>query len=107
MKYIIERVNPLEARIRDLSGEQVCKLSGELRRRLAEGQSRNDVKAEAFALVREAPRQKPPPVRRAACGRHGVKDGRDRAGPPGFFDAAAPANRRKSRVSLVTKVRCK
>jgi len=57
MKYVTERVNPLEARMRALSDEQMRELGGELRRRLGEGQSRDDVKAEAFALVREASRR--------------------------------------------------
>jgi len=57
MRFITEQVNPLEPQMRALSDEQMRQKSRELRRRLAEGQPRDAVKAEAFALVREASRR--------------------------------------------------
>jgi len=57
MGFVRERVNPLEERMRGLSEEQMLERSGQLRRRLAEGESRDAVKAEAFALIREASRR--------------------------------------------------
>ena len=57
MKFVTEPVNPLEPEMRRLSDEQMLQRSEELRRRLAAGEGRDAVKAEAFALVREASRR--------------------------------------------------
>jgi preprotein translocase subunit SecA len=57
MRFIRERVNPLEDRMRALSDGEMLSLSQVLRRRLAEGAGRESVKPEAFALVREASRR--------------------------------------------------
>ncbi|MDY6914410.1 MAG: preprotein translocase subunit SecA [Planctomycetota bacterium] len=57
MQFVRERINPLEPRMRELSDEQMLQASRELRSRLDSGESRDAVKAEAFALVREASRR--------------------------------------------------
>jgi len=57
MRFVRERVNPLEPRMRAMTQEQMRETTPQLRRRLAEGESRDSVKAEAFALVREASRR--------------------------------------------------
>ncbi len=54
MKWVVEEVNPLEESLRSLSDEDILRKSMELRRRVAGGEDRRHVKAEAFALVREA-----------------------------------------------------
>ncbi|HUT01435.1 MAG TPA: preprotein translocase subunit SecA [Phycisphaerae bacterium] len=57
MKFVVEKVNPLEPEMRALSDEEMLSRSRRLRDRLAGGESREDVKAEAFALTREASRR--------------------------------------------------
>jgi len=57
MNFVTERANPLAEAMRALSDEQMLAKSAELRRRLAGGQGRDSIKAEAFALVREATRR--------------------------------------------------
>ncbi len=57
MKFVREQINPLEKKMRGLSDEQMKQYSQDLRKRVAEGQSRQSAKAEAFALVREASRR--------------------------------------------------
>jgi len=57
MKFVTEEVNPLEPRMRALSDEEMLTLSRQLRQRLADGEPRDAVKAEAFALIREASRR--------------------------------------------------
>ena len=57
MKFVTEQVNPLEARMRALSDEELGRESESLRRRSAAGQSPDQLRAEAFALVREASRR--------------------------------------------------
>lgn len=57
MHFVTERINPLAERMRCLTDDQMLTKSSELRRRLADGQDRDLVKAEAFALVREATRR--------------------------------------------------
>jgi preprotein translocase subunit SecA len=54
MKIVRERINPLEDRMRALSDEQMRELSDELAGRLADGEPRDSVLPEAFALIREA-----------------------------------------------------
>jgi len=54
MSFVMERVNPLAEQMRGLSAEEMAARSGELRERLAGGEDRDAIKAEAFALVREA-----------------------------------------------------
>jgi len=57
MRFVLERVNPLEPQMRALSDEQMLQKSRELQRRLAGGEGREGIKPEAFALVREASRR--------------------------------------------------
>ncbi len=57
LRFIRERVNPLEDEMRALTDEQMRAKSDELRQRLADGEPREPVKAEAFALIREASRR--------------------------------------------------
>jgi len=57
MSFVRERVNPFEEDMRALSDEGMLARGDELRRRLASGEDRDDIKAEAFALVREASRR--------------------------------------------------
>jgi len=54
MQFVRERINPLEAQVRKLTDEQMRAKTAELKRRLAEGESRDAILPEAFALVREA-----------------------------------------------------
>ncbi|MCY2925636.1 MAG: preprotein translocase subunit SecA, partial [Planctomycetota bacterium] len=57
MRFVRERVNPLEPAARAMTDEQLRAKTLELRGRLAGGESRDTVKAEAFALIREASRR--------------------------------------------------
>jgi len=57
MQFVIERVNPLEPEMRELTDEQVLVRSDELRRRSSGEEDRDSIKPEAFALVREAARR--------------------------------------------------
>jgi preprotein translocase subunit SecA len=57
LKFIAEKVNPLEQRVRSLSDEQLREASLELRRRRLDGEDREAVVPEAFALIREASRR--------------------------------------------------
>ena len=57
MNYVRDRVNPLAVRMTSLSAEQMRQQTAALRKRLATGEQRDIVKAEAFALVREATRR--------------------------------------------------
>ena len=54
MEFVRERINPLEEHVRKLTDEQMRAKTAELKRRLAGGESRDDILPEAFALVREA-----------------------------------------------------
>jgi preprotein translocase subunit SecA len=56
-RFVRERINPLEERARALSDDQMRAKTSELRRRLADGERRDDVLAEAFSLIREASRR--------------------------------------------------
>ena len=51
------QINPLEAEVSALSDAELLERSGALRRRLADGGPRSNVRPEAFALVREASRR--------------------------------------------------
>ncbi|MCP4374949.1 MAG: preprotein translocase subunit SecA, partial [bacterium] len=57
LDYIVKKVNPLEPEIRDLSDQELLARSEGIRRQLAEGCPRQQVKPEAFALIREASRR--------------------------------------------------
>ena len=57
MKFVAEPVNPFEPAMRALSDEEMLAYSNRLRQRLADGEGRDAIKAEAFALVREASRR--------------------------------------------------
>ena len=50
-------INALEPQMRALSDEELAAQTGKFRRRLAEGDSLDSLKAEAFATVREAARR--------------------------------------------------
>ncbi len=57
LRFVRERVNPLEEQMRALSEEGMRERSQQLRERLKGGEARDSVKAEAFALIREASRR--------------------------------------------------
>jgi len=57
MEIVTERINPLEPRMLEATDEQLLALGGELRDRLAGGESRSAILPEAFALVREVTRR--------------------------------------------------
>jgi len=57
LDYVVTKVNPLEPEIRALSEQELLDRSASIRKRLAEGERREDVKPEAFALIREASRR--------------------------------------------------
>jgi len=57
LRWVRERVNPLEERMQALSDEEMLAASRELRERLQGGESRESIKPEAFALAREACRR--------------------------------------------------
>jgi len=57
MQFVTERINPLEGQMRRLTDDQMRAKRREFARRLAAGEERDSVKAEAFALVREAARR--------------------------------------------------
>ena len=58
MKFVLEQVNPLEPTVQAMSDEQLRARSLELRKLRAEGTvRRDDIRAEAFALIREASRR--------------------------------------------------
>ncbi len=56
-KFVRGRVDPLEARLRELSDEQLRAKTSELRQRLAGGEPLDDIRPEAYACVREASRR--------------------------------------------------
>jgi preprotein translocase subunit SecA len=51
---IVERINALEPRVKELSDEQLAETTQNLRARLEKGEDLDDVVCEAFAAVREA-----------------------------------------------------
>lgn len=53
-RKILNQVNQLESQIQTLSDQQLKKKTSELKFRVSEGESINDILPEAFALVREA-----------------------------------------------------
>jgi len=57
LDYVVTKINPLEPEIRALSDEALFERSQSLKSRLAEGQRREDIRPEAFALIREASRR--------------------------------------------------
>ncbi len=57
MAYVREKINPLEEQMRSLTDDQIRAYGAELRQRLADGESRESIKPEAFAVVREATRR--------------------------------------------------
>ena len=57
MNFVTKHINPLADRMCSLQDKQISEKTEELRRRLAEGACRDAIKAEAFALVREASRR--------------------------------------------------
>jgi preprotein translocase subunit SecA len=57
LDFVVTKINPLEPEIRGLSDQELLDRSADIRRRLAEGQPREKVKPEAFALIREASRR--------------------------------------------------
>ncbi len=57
LDYIVSKVNPLEPEIRELSDHALLERSHGLKAKLADGVRREQVKPEAFALMREASRR--------------------------------------------------
>jgi preprotein translocase subunit SecA len=57
LTFVRERISPLQDSMRRLTDAQMRAKSDELRARLARGEDRDGIKAEAFALVREATRR--------------------------------------------------
>ncbi len=57
LHYIREHPNALEQQVRQLDDAQLLAKTDEFKRRLAEGESRESIKPEAFAIVREASRR--------------------------------------------------
>ncbi|MHC4981852.1 MAG: preprotein translocase subunit SecA [Planctomycetota bacterium] len=57
MHFVREQFNPLEEQMRSLSDGQMLQRSLQLKRRREGGENREDLKAEVFALVREASRR--------------------------------------------------
>ncbi len=57
LRFVREHINPLSDEIGRLTDEQLRIRSDELKARIADGLSRNEARAEAFALVREASRR--------------------------------------------------
>ncbi|MEN6503823.1 MAG: preprotein translocase subunit SecA [Planctomycetaceae bacterium] len=55
--YVRQRINPLEEQIRALSPEALRAKTDEFKQRFAAGESRERIKPEAFAVVREASRR--------------------------------------------------
>ena len=54
LEFVVTQINPLEPEMRALSDQELLARSADLRRRMDEGQPRQQIKPEAFALVREA-----------------------------------------------------
>ena len=77
---IVQRINELEPEMQRLSDVQLAELTPKFRRRLADGESLDDLLPEAFAAVREAGRRiaEHAPLRCAADRRHGSAPGEDR-----------------------------
>ncbi|MBT3199276.1 MAG: preprotein translocase subunit SecA [Phycisphaerales bacterium] len=57
LDYVVTKVNPLEPEIRELSDQQLLDRSTGIRAKLADGAKREQIKPEAFALIREASRR--------------------------------------------------
>ena len=54
LRPLVEEINALEPQIQALSDEQLRAKTVEFRKRVADGESLDDLLAEAFAVVREA-----------------------------------------------------
>ena len=54
LEALVQRVNALEPQMQALSDDQMRAKTAEFRSRLADGETLDDLEAEAFALVREA-----------------------------------------------------
>ena len=57
MRFITEHVNPLEDQMLALSDAQMLEKHSELRSRIVNGESRESIRPEAYALIREASRR--------------------------------------------------
>ncbi|MCE5325269.1 MAG: hypothetical protein LLG01_02525, partial [Planctomycetaceae bacterium] len=57
LHYVRQRINPLEEQIRALSPEALRAKTDEFKQRFAAGESRERIKPEAFAVIREASRR--------------------------------------------------
>lgn len=57
VNFVAECIRPLAHSVAELNDEQLRAMTAELRRRLSDGESRDAVLAEAFALVQEATRR--------------------------------------------------
>ena len=54
LEIVTKQMNPLEPKMRELSDDQIRSYADDLRVRLADGTDRDQIRDEAFALVREA-----------------------------------------------------
>jgi len=57
MQFVLGKINPLEKRMQALKDDQLAVKGAELEQRLKRGERRDEVKAEAFALVKEVSRR--------------------------------------------------
>ena len=57
LDYVVTKINPLEPEMRALSDQELFDRSQSFKSRLAEGQRREDIRPEAFAVIREASRR--------------------------------------------------
>ena len=57
LNFVAERINPLAPQMRELTPDAMLRKTDDLRSRLAQDEDRDSVRAEAFALVREATRR--------------------------------------------------
>ncbi len=58
----VERINALEPEIARLTDAELAAKTGIFKERLAKGEPIESLAAEAFAVVREAPHHRPPPL---------------------------------------------
>ncbi len=54
LKFVVDEINPIEARVSQLSDEKLVASSLDLRQRLSAGEPSRKIMPEAFALIREA-----------------------------------------------------
>ncbi len=57
LRPIVEKINALEPEVKALSNEKLATKTGEFKKRLADGETMDDILPEAFAVVREVARR--------------------------------------------------